>query len=388
IAIEGIVSIPENNEAIWNFVGNGEIFWNNGTLRGPGTLINNANVNLATSSSKIIDNLLTLNNNGILRITAVGDLFLNNGTINNLQSGLIDLQADGGNITFTGVNTKILNNTGTIRKSTSVGVANIEVELENSGTLDVTIGTLTLNNPGISLVGGIYTVAAGSGMNFQSTITLSESLSGTLAGQIVWQGNLSVPVSASFDFATVDDGSILWGSGNLTGGGVLTNNSTLKLLSASSKSIVNQTTLNNANCISIESTGDLFLVNGILNNLPSGILYFVTNGGDITFTGSALHQVNNQGTIRNIIGNNAIYADLLNQGTIWVDVGILTLDSVDTHLMAGTYNVSSSGQLIANSPTCSLSLGGVLEGIFRFTGTVTIPVGASLDFSGSQPVVW
>lgn len=150
------LSVPDS--AVLNFTGGGNFNWINGALNGGGTLTNQSILNLTTTSSKSIQENTTMNNSGTINIADTGDLRIQNGSIlNNVVSGVIDLQTDGGNIVGSGGGSNILNNTGIIKRTITTGEAKIDVELNNSGTIEVETGELEIGNtqPFTNAINGI-----------------------------------------------------------------------------------------------------------------------------------------------------------------------------------------------------------------------------------------
>ncbi len=80
--------------------------------------------------------------------------------LNNSVGGIIDLQADAGNISWSGT-AGVLNNAGVLERSTNPGLVQILVNLNNSGTIEVALGELEITgsrpfvNEGTGIVKGI-----------------------------------------------------------------------------------------------------------------------------------------------------------------------------------------------------------------------------------------
>jgi len=84
------------------------------------------------------------------------------GGIYNLSGALFSLQNDQAiNLAY---GYEYFNNAGTVRKSVATGTTTFNVVFNNSGTLDVQSGTVSLNGGGA--LGGGATVAAGAGLVF------------------------------------------------------------------------------------------------------------------------------------------------------------------------------------------------------------------------------
>ena len=341
-----------------NLGDNSIVNWASGILNGGGTLTNHGTINLITTTAKIISGNTTLNNTGTINITTTGDLYITDGVVNNQESGIIDLQSDGGNITFSGGTTHILNNSGTI-KITGVGFVSILAELHNNnGTITVESGILILNNPTIVLTSGVYNVSSGGELRWASTVSCTGILTGTIEGNLNWAGTVNVATAATFNFSGTQ--GLNWSSNFLSGGGTLTNKGTINLISTGSKIITEDTTLNNEGTINITTTGDLYITDGVVNNQESGIIDLQSDGGNITFSGGTTHILNNSGIIKRTIGTGVaqILVETNNSGTIEVMMGELEF--------AGT-----------------LGLNNLIDGIIKGIATVDLPVISSFTNEGT-----
>src|SRR5690606_5039785 len=83
------VNVPEDNTATFNFTGDTGVNWTAGNLRGGGTLINQSEITLLSTSYKYFYDNTLLNNEGNFNIESSGALFITNGTFNNQTSGII-----------------------------------------------------------------------------------------------------------------------------------------------------------------------------------------------------------------------------------------------------------------------------------------------------------
>jgi len=141
------INIPTGETATINFSETDNFNWKSGNLNGGGTLINANVLKLkATSVPYRISEATTLDNQGILIFTAGGNLWIDeNCILNNPIGGIIDMQADGGNIAWNGT-AGVLNNAGLIKRTTTFGQAFISVVLNNSGTIQIETGELEIAN--------------------------------------------------------------------------------------------------------------------------------------------------------------------------------------------------------------------------------------------------
>lgn len=306
------------------FEPNTTVYWAAGTIA-CSLLVNQGTMNLTSSTDKLLEQSTLVNNNGTINIIGSGDLFMRAGTVlNNEFDGTIDMQADGGDIDNLG-GLPILNNEGLIVRSTSTGEAQIkELDLNNNGgIIQVNSGTLSISGFGDkNFVGGTYVVSAGTVLDWDTEIIVSGMLSGTIEGDLNWNNTVSVPVSATFNFTGA--GNFNWTGGNLNGGGILTNQSTISLTNIFDKSIQGSTTLNNEGTINNTSSGNLNIQGGsVVNNQAIGVIDLQADNGNITNSGV----LNNTGLLKRTTttGIVSISVELNNSGTIRVETGELAI---------------------------------------------------------------
>ncbi len=319
--------VTVSTSATVNFTGSGNFNWTGGILNGGGILTNESNINLSSTLGKSIQEGTTLNNSGTISIIDTGDLFIQNGSIvNNLAAGVIDLQANSGNVVGSGGGLNILNNTGLITRTTTTGEAKIDVELNNNnGIIQVENGTLSFDTLGKNLTDGIYNVFSGAVLDWDSSMALSGDITGVVDGSLNWNNILSV--SGTAVLSLTGSGNINWTNQALNGGGTLTNQSALNLTTNGNKFILEDTTLNNLGIINIAGGGDLFITQGILNNQTSGIIDMQSDEGNITRSGGTSNILNNIGLLKRTTtsGTARIFVELNNSGTIEVETGELEI---------------------------------------------------------------
>ena len=380
-----VVSVAST--ALLDFSGAGFVDWSYSALTGGGVLTNDFTINLTSVYDKSIVGTASLNNTGIINIASSGDFMISNGTLNNLSSGVIDLRADNGHITYSGSGLHNFSNAGLIKRTTSSGNAIIASTLTNTGTIAVETGVLTLTNAFLN--SGIYNVSTPATLVWDGLVNLNGNLTGTIAGNINWISNVKVVNTAKFDFS--GSGSIDWYYSVLSGGGILTNDFTLNLTSVYDKSITDLTTLNNINAINIVDSGDLDVSNGFLNNSASGIIDMRVNDGNVSYSGAGSHLFTNAGLLEKTTstGNANIYCSFTNTGTVWVKSGNLTLNTSYANLNGGIYNTDAETNLVfAGIVNLAAALTGVLNGNLLMTTSVSVLDNASYNFTGLANVVW
>lgn len=155
ISWNNVINVVAASPATFNFTGTSGINFADGSLNGGGVLTNAGKMNMTTAATKFIIENTTLSNIGT--INCLGDfiLYINYGILNNQISGIIDIKSQP---TFAPNTAQAhsMNNSGLIKKTTNSGVANLNVMLTNSGTIDSQMGTLNIAaNPFVNTVDGI-----------------------------------------------------------------------------------------------------------------------------------------------------------------------------------------------------------------------------------------
>ncbi len=368
----GNMTVDSGETTIIDFTGNGTINWYGGTLNGGGILINKDEIFLRSINFKRIRENTTLINEGILTIISDGDLAISEGVIENMNT--IDMQADGGNIIWVNGNSHVLNNSGLIKKTISTGEAQINVQFNNNnGTVSVESGTLSLGGQlENNLTDGIYNVFLGANFDWDSTIYPSGILTGNLAGNINWNNTVNIASVAAFNFT--GNGIINWNNFPLTGGGILTNQSIINLLTnGGSRRIEGNTTLNNENIINFLFNGNFFIAEGIINNQLTGIIDFKEDS-NIRPSGNLIPQrINNLGLIKksNIAGSSSITVEISNSGIIDVGTAEIAIEPFNlpfTNEVSGI--IKGVGTLKINSANNYTNLGTFSPGFSP--GTLTV----------------
>src|SRR5690625_3502624 len=393
IEVQGTSSITIDQNLSFSdassFSSNTTVNWNNSSLYGGGILTNNGTVNLTTGNSRYISGATTIINNGLFTMPNGGHLRLyNTAVFNNTESGIFDIQSDA-TITYSGSEAHNFINSGLLKKTTSTGNSNISAYFNNTGTIEVESGTLTMNNKDKTFDGGIYNVSSGSQLILGAQIYVSGTLNGLLDGPITWINDVNVPTTATFDFTGGEQ--VNWNSGDLLGGGVLNNESRMDLSTNGSRYIKSGTTLKNNGLFTMPAEGYLYLYHtSIFNNTENGV-FDIQSDATITYSGSEAHNFINSGLLKKTTstGNSNISAYFNNTGTIEVESGTLTMNYKDKNFDGGIYNVSSGSQLILGAEVyVSGTLIGLLDGPITWTNDVNVTTTATFDFTGGEQVNW
>lgn len=395
ISWNGEVNIPLGTTSSFNFTGSTGINWTNGNLRGGGTLNNQSKITLLTTNSKYIFENTILENNGDINYDSTGVLYVNDGTINNKTSGIIDLKADGSTISYTAGGNHTLNNNGLINITVPTGTATIVIELHNNdGTISVESGSLNFVTLQKYLNDGIYQVATGTSLKFNTQIVLSGTLTGALDGEILWNSEVNVPTGTSANFDFTGSTEVNWSNGSLIGEGTLVNKSMINLETSNSKYILASTTLNNEGIINYNSDGILYINDGTINNQPTGLIDFKADGTTMSYTAGATHVVNNFGLLkRSTTSGVSTFIAVLNNndGTVEVESGSLNFSGLAKYLTDGNYNVSGGNSLQWNAQIiCEGTLDGVLDGEIAWNNEVNVQPtkSATFNFTGNIGLNW
>ncbi len=379
--------------ATFAFTGTSSVNWLSGDLNGGGTLINNSKMTVESNNNKFIYGTTKLNNNSTIEFIGAGAFYISDGTVNNNLNGLIDSKLNSGSISTTTSGIHRLNNIGTIKKS-SLGTFSVNCEIVNTGTFTATAGVLTLSPIQSSkMSGGSYNVSTDAIMNWSADMYFEGTLTGVLSGPLNWNAQVLVDAAAPATFNFSGAAGLIWVSGNLNGGGILTVASPMRIDSNNNKFIYGQSTLTNTSTISQAGGGAFFISDGVVNNLASGIIEYLPGSGGIDTTTSGLHTLNNAGLIRNNdTVNSYLNVYLVNTGTLQSTVGTFNVGSgLGNIFTGGTYNVSNGSIInLTNSITISGTMVGALNGDLNWTGVLLVNSGtsATFNFTGSSSVKW
>ncbi|RKE98314.1 HYR domain-containing protein [Ichthyenterobacterium magnum] len=379
-----------------SFGPNTSINWSGGTFTSNGSTLTNDGTISILGGNVFIPASTILTNNGAIDFVGGGDIFIaTNGVLNNSISGVIDFQGDDSGISGSGGQPRLLNNEGLIKTSYAdvSDKSSIGAELiNNGGTIQVEVGTLNLSSSGIELNGGVYNVFSGAALDWDSAITISGTFTGVVDGDINWRSTANVLTSASFNFSGNE--TLKWVGGNLTGGGTLTNESTIEIQSGNVTLSMSTTLTNNGN-IDFALGGDIFIAtNAILNNTSTGVIDFQGDDSGFSGTGAQPRLLNNEGLIKTSFidpsDKTSIGVELRNNdGVIQVENGTLNLASPGIELTGGTYNVFSGATLDWDSPILiSGTLTGAIDGDFNWRSTTSVLGTATFDFTGNGTVNW
>jgi hypothetical protein len=389
-----------------NTVINSGLIWNSGQINAGSvvTVATNQLLVLGGGGAHYFYGIMT--NAGTIRLlNGGGNLYLYGscqggiGELVNLPGALVDVQGDN-SINYGCNTTELLVNQGVLRKSGGTGTTTIVPKFNNSGTLDVQTGTVSLYTGQGS---GQFLPEAGATLIFSATYEVDNNLTGAGTnlldgGTFTLNGNINgsnVVLNGASLLAsnTVVNSGLTWNSGQINAGSVVTvaTNRLLVLGSGSGHALYGIVT--NAGTIQLlYGAGDLILRGscqggiGELVNLP-GALVDVQGDNSITWQ-CTTELVVNQGVLRKSGGTNTttIQPTFNNSGTVQANSGTVSF---------GNAFIQNAGQTVLNGGNFAFSqaaqlLGGSLTGAGTITGSVSnnaaIGTGASpglLSISGN-----
>ena len=310
----------------------------------PASLINNGTIQILENTVNLESG--TLINNGVIKMTEVSSSLQirTDAILTNTSNGNIDISGPVSEFRGLGTNC-VFNNFGSINIDLSDSMdqftfLNIDLK-NNNGILNINKGILNLvngNTDDIELTDGIYNVAAGAALDWDTELTLHGTLTGNLVGDLNWRSNTKVAPgdTAIFDFSGNE--TINWQSGQLVGGGTLINEDIINLLSMGAVNITDSSTLVNNSIINFNDMGDLQIrTNCTLHNGVKGIINLLTPNGNISGLGASPRNFINDGLLTNQSGGKVILLNIeaVNSGVIDAATGTLTFNSTLNHQVGG-----------------------------------------------------
>lgn len=340
----------------------GILNWSGGTISGSGAFTTNQVLNLHTNTNKTLKGR-TITNTGTANWIDNGDiLFADNCVFLNQNGALFNIQNNVA-IKFTVPSGGVFNNAGTFTKSAGISTSEFEVELINSGAINVNSGEIKLlrgstqsgttlycaSGSLLELKGNSHTledvIVSGSGTLkiTDAIVTLAGSGFTVISTAILFMSGTSSFLSGNSPITM--DGTFNWTAGTIFGISGFTLNGHLNASGGSSKTIDGFTFTNNGT-ITITGTGALRLgYNAVLENQSGGIIdiqsdaaiaYHDPDGGTLV----------NAGTLTKSGGFSisSIAIPLQNIGIVNVNSGTLRL-SRGSSTSNTAYNFSNGGIL-------------------------------------------
>jgi choice-of-anchor C domain-containing protein len=376
--------------------------WSGGTATGSLTVASNGALNISGSGTKDLENALT--NEGTVTWTGTGGLTLvNNGSLSyqgaiwNRTNAVFNIATDENINCYFCSSYELFNNEGTLEKSAGTGTTDIGILFTNIGTAEALEGTLNFNNGGS--IGGAYTVALGTAINFTGgsftadtaaisgpgtvaqtagTLTLVSNVIPNLAlngGTVVlaptFQGgvitNLTLTTSALSGAHSitgtltcgggftgpllVEAGATMnWSGGTAAGSLTVASNGTLNISGSGTKDLENA--LTNEGTVTWTGTGGLTVVNngsasyqGAIWNRTNAVFNIATDENINCYFCSSYELFNNEGTLEKSAGTGTTDIGILftNLGTVEASEG--TLDFNNGGAIGGAYTADSGAAI-------------------------------------------
>ena len=376
----------------------GPFNWVNGVMGSAGsTLVVEANGGLNISGANPRSFLGgTLVNGGVGSWSAGQIQYSGTALFSNAPAGTFDFTADGSAFSLSGGNPSVAN-AGTMRKTGGTGTSIIGIPCNNSGSIQILSGTLSLTDGGVSggqfsggsgatvnFGGGTHTLLSSSGVGGPGGVSVSGGASLLVQGTMA-VGNLTNSGTLNFNSQTTDYIT------NLSmGNGVL--NGTNSTLVTGPFNWVNGVVGSAGSTLVVEANGGLnisganprsflggTLVNGgagswsagqtqcqgtaLFSNAPAGTFDFTADGSAFALSGGS-PLVANAGTMRKTggTGTSTIGVPCNNSGAIQANSGVLAFSSF----------IQNVGQTILNGGNFSFTQTALLQGgILSGSGTVT-----------------
>lgn len=366
----------------------GAMTWESGTLdtNAAITAASSGRVTLASSGNHVKYLHGSLTNGGLMTWRMYGNFGIG-GTLHNLAGGVFDAQATNRSITKMGDNAVIVND-GVFRKSTGTGDLPCGVPLHNRGTVDTTIGTLTLLEGSVLESGSSFTGAGqtrlGSGIH-----TLNGDLHAT--NLVLYGATVVGAVSLS--------GSVTWAEGTIASGAAITvtPESHLRMSSTGNDAKVLSGSLTNAGTVTFSPYGGLY-IDGTFHNLAGALFDVRTTYNGISKADSAGVIINdgvfrrsststivgcgvpiiNNGTVEALAGTLAITDAFANpQGTISLAGGTISLSQ--PLLLAGGL-LTGWGILDADVTNAAAVRPSRTNGVLTINGHYVQPLAGTVEF--------
>ena len=291
------------------------------------------------------------------------------------------------------------------------------MDFNNSGTLDIQSGTLSVSSTSFNNTGlvnlaagrtlnlaangtgsGDYVLAAGAAVTLSATQTLNAGADISGAGTFtVAGGTLSLAAATSIDNlvlttsgtltgagALTVDNSLVWSGGTMSGAGSTTVpvGTALTLDTTTQNLILNARSFTNNSTSAVWSGNNAIQVGGGAVFTNAGSLS-ATGNGSLTNFGSSLGTFNNTGTLTKTTGTGTTTVttngpvDFNNSGTLDIQSGTLSVSS--------TSFVQSGTVVLGSGTTLSRANGFTNTGILRGNGTIDVSGGALTNSGTIRP---
>ncbi len=323
---------------------------------------NSGSISITGSSDKILSN--RMDNSGVLVETGTGNVVVN-GALNNLITGRIDIQSDGG---MAGNGT--ITNAGTFQKSAGSGSSVVGSSFFTVNGLEAALsGRLNLAGGGFWR-GSVLNAAAGAVLEVSGGPAVTGLITGAGAGRLEFSGGFA-PVDGGVDGATVTFNFpadyMHWTGGEIGGGGsasvvgsnIAITNAGFMIIDGPNAKSIRRNTLINTGTIIDAGPGDVNL---------NGVGDFATSVID-----------NRAGAVFEFRGDNNVVQTSVNIG-IFINSGLVEKTAgTGIAILGENFNNSATGVVEVHSGRLQLAGGGNSTG-----GNYFVDQDAVLEFTLSR----
>jgi hypothetical protein len=428
LTLNGPSSVQNLTQTGGNVNGTGDLTiggtwsWSSGgTMSGTGHTILNGTASLGGGFFSQLNGRV-VDSNGTAAIP-VGDsiTFTNNATWNNNAGSLFTIQ-DSSSLSGFFPGTGAFNNAGTFRRSGPAGTTTVGIAFNNTGTVDVQTGALTLNAGGtdsgpvtlasgttLSINSGTYTLAGGATVSGGGVVQVPSFVGLTVSGpasvdQLTVGGTLTANAplttqSLALSNATVTANAPVTAQSITVGGGTVTANAdlTAQSLTFSSGTITGPGTVNVA--------GNLTWTNGTMSGpgvtnlngtatLSGGFFSkidgrTVNNAGTVTIPASNSFTIAGAGVWNNLAGSTFLLPDSAQLSNFLITTGAFNnAGTVRKTSPSGTATIAvpfnNTGTVDVQTGTLALTGGGTSSGTFTLAATTALNIGGTYTLTGGS----
>ncbi len=373
----------------------GAVTWDGADMIGPGTLATTGTTTISNTS--LIDGGLTWTNSGkVLDSAAINvDSVLQGSTLANAivnqATGIFNFTSDGFSTFYDGWNSSPITftNAGLLEKTAGTGILYFDAALNNTGTIAVSAGILSLNSGG--MLGGKITTTAGATLAFSngafavtgtivnggslvmepagaaSTTVTFGATKETIAGAVgLYGGSLEIATGQTLTLS----GAVNWGSGYVVGPGMLatTGTTTLSGIGGGPGAMDGGLTWTNSGTV----LGGSSMLYGFYDT--SSLSYALINqaAGTFDFTSDGFTAFGYYDGATSTFTNAGLLEKTAGTGTVNFNAALTNTGAVTS--TSGTLDISGSGTLngtIGGTGTGVVLIDGA-GGTFVTTGTLAI----------------
>ncbi len=396
----------------------GRLDWESGYLSGGLVIATNGLLNISGDTEKWLTEQATITNYGLIRWSGLGAIGGSDNpwlpavpAIVNMPGGVFEILNDTSLRLAYGMSydpnwTFLFQNRGILRKLGGPGVTTFDsVRFENTGLVEVPIGTLRLNSPDWQrqqlVSSGQFTVGAGAAVELGDGLctflpghaALGEGFFGVRGGMPTLEGELA--------------GRLDWESGYLSGGLVIATNGLLNISGDTEKWLTEQATITNYGLIRWSGLGTIGGVDDVwlpaipaIVNMPGGVFEILNDttlrlGVNVYYDPNWMFLFQNRGTLRKLGGPGVTTFENVrfeNTGLVEVPIGTLRLNSPDWQrqqlVSSGQFTVGAGAAVELGDGLCTFLPGhqALGEGFFGVRGgwmpTLQGELAGRLDWEG------